>query len=94
MLPLVICLACAALNLVQGTMASAAIPEQLVCASQQTKSLEMRYLKEARQYRAEGRYELARQSYVQALSICSDENRLKIIRQELDGLELLQRTLR
>lgn len=59
-----------------------------------TRNLESRYLREARKYRAEGRYELARQSYVQALSVCNSERRLDIIRHELDGIELLLRTMR
>ena len=62
--------------------------------SYSTKSLESRYLREARRYRAEGRYELARQSYVQALSLCSSEKNIMIIRQELNGIELLLRTMR
>ncbi|MBQ7585941.1 MAG: hypothetical protein IJU40_06825 [Desulfovibrionaceae bacterium] len=69
-------------------------PLYVAAASQSTRSLESRYLREARKYRAEGRYELARQSYVLALSVCSHERRLSIIRQELDGVELLLRTLR
>lgn len=52
------------------------------------------FLKRARRYRNEGRYELARQSYVQALSVCSDEETLLTIRNELDGIELLLRTMR
>lgn len=59
-----------------------------------TRSLERRYLNEARRYRAQGRYELARQSYALALSVCSSEKKLMEIRQELDGVELLLRTLR
>ncbi|MBQ7457003.1 MAG: hypothetical protein IJS54_05330 [Desulfovibrio sp.] len=66
----------------------------LAMSSQSTRMLEQRYLREARAYRAEGRYELARQSYVLALSICTNTKRLEIIRHELDGLELLLRTLR
>jgi len=63
-------------------------------SSYSTKSLEQRYLRQARAYRAQGRYELARQNYVLALSLCSKTDRLETIRQELDGLELLLRTLR
>ncbi|MCR5813992.1 MAG: hypothetical protein K6G15_05835 [Desulfovibrio sp.] len=94
-LPLLICLVfgCPALAAAQSD-ASLQPGERLLCASQSTKSLESRYLREARKYRSEGRYELARQSYVLALSICSDVNRLAVIRQELDGLEMLLRTLR
>ncbi|MBQ7738229.1 MAG: hypothetical protein IJT59_01050 [Desulfovibrionaceae bacterium] len=65
-----------------------------VAFSQSTRFLEQRYLREARRYRREGRYELARQSYALALSICSNEKRIAIIRQELDGMDLLLRTLR
>ena len=94
-LPLLICLILACPATAVANALAASEPEQLlVDASLSTKSLEKRYLKEARKYRAEGRYELARQSYVLALSICSDVKRLNIIRQELDGLELLLRTLR
>ena len=57
-------------------------------------SLMRDFLKRARRYRNEGRYELARQSYVQALSVCSDEETLLTIRNELDGIELLLRTMR
>lgn len=59
-----------------------------------TSALESRHLREARRYRAQGRYELARQSYVLALSICGNTRRLATIRHELDGLELMLRTLR
>ncbi len=52
------------------------------------------YLQQARAYRAQGRYELARQSYVQALSICSDGPTLKVIQRELEGINLLLRTMR
>ena len=68
--------------------------EIFVAYTESTRFLEQRYLREARRYRSEGRYELARQSYVLALSICSNQKRLVIIRQELDSLELLLRTLR
>lgn len=68
--------------------------ERFVCASSETRSLEARYLKEARRYRAQGRYELARQSYAQALSICTKESRIPLIRKELEGVELLLRTMR
>ena len=62
--------------------------------SASTRSLHLRYLSEARKYRSEGRYELARQSYVLALSIASKDRDITLIRKELDGLELLLRTLR
>ena len=52
------------------------------------------YLHQARAYRAEGRYELARQSYAQALSICSDGPTLKVIQREMEGISLLLRTMR
>ncbi|MBO4368553.1 MAG: hypothetical protein J5803_00410 [Desulfovibrio sp.] len=59
-----------------------------------TRSLQRRHLREARAYRANGRYEMARQSYLLALSISSDEKTVREIRKELDGLELMLRTLR
>lgn len=52
------------------------------------------YLLQARQYRNDGRYELSRQSYVQALSTCRNNANLEIIRRELAGVELLIRTMR
>lgn len=52
------------------------------------------YLKQARRYREEGRYELARQSYAQALSTCRSEKDLAVIKRELAGVELLLRTMR
>lgn len=52
------------------------------------------YLQQARDYRDEGRYELARQSYAQALSICSDGPTLKVIQREMEGINLLLRTMR
>ena len=52
------------------------------------------YLLQARKYRDEGRYELARQSYAQALSVCRNNANLEIIRRELAGIELLIRTMR
>ncbi|WP_298033832.1 hypothetical protein [uncultured Desulfovibrio sp.] len=52
------------------------------------------YLKEARKYREQGRYELARQSYAQALSTCRSNAKLDIIKRELAGVELLLRTMR
>lgn len=68
--------------------------EILPYSSQNTSMLSYKHLTEARKYRAEGRYELARQSYVLALSICTSTSRLATIRRELDGLELMLRTLR
>lgn len=52
------------------------------------------YLLQARKYRDEGRYELARQSYAQAISVCRNTANLEIIRRELAGVELLIRTMR
>lgn len=52
------------------------------------------YLQQARQYRDEGRYDLARQSYAQALSTCRSNANLEIIKHELAGCELLIRTMR
>ena len=52
------------------------------------------YLEEAREYRKQGRYELARQSYAQALSTCRSNASLDIIKRELAGVELLLRTMR
>ncbi|MBQ9405798.1 MAG: hypothetical protein IJU37_03545 [Desulfovibrio sp.] len=52
------------------------------------------YLKQARRLRAERRYELARQHYLMALSLCTDQRTLDILKRELDGVELLLRTMR
>lgn len=52
------------------------------------------YLKQAREYREQGRYELARQSYAQALSTCQSNEALAVIKHELGGVELLLRTMR
>ena len=57
-------------------------------------NISAQYLRQAREYRAEGRFELARQSYVQALSTCRDNDSLYNIRRELAGIELLIRTMR
>ncbi len=54
----------------------------------------LKYLKQARNFRVRGRFELAKQYYLQALAICADEQSLKIIQRELDGTELLLRTMR
>ena len=54
----------------------------------------MVYLGQARQFREQGRYELARQRYLQALSICADDQTLYVIKRELNGVELLLRTMR
>ena len=44
------------------------------------------YLGQARYFREQGRYELARQRYLQALSICADDQTLSIIKRELNGV--------
>ena len=59
-----------------------------------TNSYSLAYLKEAREFRSAGRYELARQRYLQALSICNDDRTIHILKRELDGVELLLRTMR
>ena len=56
--------------------------------------ISIQYLQEARNYRAEGKYELARQSYAQALSTCRSNANLEVIKRELAGTELLIRTMR
>ncbi|WP_291301346.1 hypothetical protein [Desulfovibrio sp. MES5] len=57
-------------------------------------NISAKYLKQARQYRDQGRYELARQSYTQALSTCRSAEDLAVIEKELGGIELLLRTMR
>lgn len=52
------------------------------------------YVEQAREYRKEGRFELARQSYVLALSTCRNDTDLAIIKRELAGVELEIRTMR
>lgn len=52
------------------------------------------YVEKAREYREDGRFELARQSYVLALSTCRDDADLSIIKRELAGVELEIRTMR
>ena len=52
------------------------------------------YLLQARKFRDEGRYELARQSYAQAISTCRNNSNLEIIKREMAGVELLIRTMR
>lgn len=52
------------------------------------------YLAQARAFRDDGRYELARQAYAQALSTCRNYGNLEIIKRELAGVELLIRTMR
>ncbi|MDR1660796.1 MAG: tetratricopeptide repeat-containing protein [Desulfovibrio sp.] len=53
-----------------------------------------KFLDQARAYRAKGRYELARQSYAQALSTCRSNEGMAVIRHEMGGVELLLRTMR
>ena len=67
---------------------------QAVESSSSTNALSRQYLKEARAFRQQGRYELARQSYVQALSVCHDRKEYETIKQELNGIEMLLRTMR
>ncbi|WP_297259354.1 hypothetical protein [uncultured Desulfovibrio sp.] len=69
-------------------------PCQAVESSSSTNALSRQYVKEARAFRAQGRYELARQSYVQALSVCHDLREYETIKQELNGIEMLLRTMR
>lgn len=52
------------------------------------------YLLQARAFRDQGRYELARQSYALAMSTCRNSANLEIIKRELAGVELLIRTMR
>lgn len=52
------------------------------------------YLKSARTFRKEGRYELARQAYAQALSTAHSTVDMEIIRKELNSTTLLLRTMR
>lgn len=56
--------------------------------------ISIEYLRQARAYRADGRYDLARQAYTQALSTCRSNANLDIIKRELAGTELLIRTMR
>ncbi|MDR2573555.1 MAG: hypothetical protein LBC94_04290 [Desulfovibrio sp.] len=53
-----------------------------------------KFLKQAREYREKGRYELARQAYAQALSTCRSSEEVAAIKHEMGGVELLLRTLR
>lgn len=57
-------------------------------------NISVEYLAQARKYRDEGRYDLARQSYAQALSTCRNNANLEVIKRELAGCELLIRTMR
>ena len=60
----------------------------------QANKTSIKHLNQARAYRDRGRYELARQSYLQALSVCADNTTLQVIQRELNGVELLLRTMR
>ena len=57
-------------------------------------NVSVNYLEQARDYRAAGRYELARQSYALALSTCQQPAEMEVIKRELDGVELILRSLR
>lgn len=62
--------------------------------SDKSKSLCRRYLAEGEKFRTQNRYELARQSYAQALSICNDGRDIATAKQGLNTVELLLRTMR
>ncbi|WP_291441282.1 hypothetical protein [Desulfovibrio sp.] len=70
---------------------SAAQPQK---SADQGPNISAKYLKQARAYRDQGRYELARQSYAQALSTCRSAAELEVIEREMGGIELLLRTMR
>lgn len=53
-----------------------------------------RYLAEGKKYRSQSRFELARQSYAQALSICSNGRDIADAKKGLNTVELLLRTMR
>ena len=65
-----------------------------VKSSNQGPDISAKYLKQARVYRDQGRYELARQSYAQALSTCRSASELAVIEKEMGGIDLLLRTMR
>ena len=52
------------------------------------------YVEQGREYRDQGRFELARQSYALALSTCRNDEDLAIIKRELASVELEIRTMR
>ena len=52
------------------------------------------YVEQGREYRDQGRFELARQSYALALSTCRNDADLAIIKRELASVELEIRTMR
>lgn len=56
--------------------------------------ISVQYLNLARMYREQGRYELARQAYAQAISTCRNYGNLEIIKREMAGVLLLIRTMR
>lgn len=56
--------------------------------------ISLQYLERAREYREQGRYDLARQTYAEALATCRNNETLAIIERELAGTELLIRNLR
>ena len=56
--------------------------------------LGVQFINLARIYREQGRYELARQAYAQAISTCQNSANLEIIKREMSGVELLIRTMR
>ena len=62
--------------------------------SDNSKSLCRRYLAEGEEFRTQNRYELARQSYAQALSVCNDGRDIATAKQGLNTIELLLRTMR
>lgn len=62
--------------------------------SDDSKNLCRRYLAEGEKFRNQNRYELARQSYAQALSICNDGRDIASAKQGLNTIELLLRTMR
>ena len=74
-----------------GPAKSAAQPKK---SADQGPNISAKYLKQARAYRDQGRYELARQSYAQALSTCRTTADLEVIEREMGGIELLLRTMR
>lgn len=53
-----------------------------------------RYLAEGRKYRSQSRFELARQSYAQALSLCNRDRDVADAKKGLNTVELLLRTMR
>lgn len=60
----------------------------------QGRDISVAYLEQGRIFRDQGRYDLARQSFAQALSTCRNNANLDVIRREMDACELLIRTMR